>query len=99
MAWTDELLELYGKPPYNTENDAGYNVILDDYVEAVRTLAQFENVPLIDVNRLFLDYAKLEGPSIHDLLPEGMHPNDQGHRIIADELLRLLPELTAAGPR
>ena len=60
LAWTDELRERYGRPPYNTENDARYNVILDDYVES---------------------------------------SNDQGHRIIAEKLLLLPLELTAAGAR
>jgi len=90
LAWTDELRKRYGKPPYNTENDTGFNVILSEYVVAVRALAKSENVPLIDVNRIFLDCAEAEGHSIHDLLLDGMHPNDQGHRLIADALLAML---------
>lgn len=88
LAWTDKLRELYGKLPYDVSSDAGFNVLLNDYVAAVRRVAESEKVTLIDVNAMFEEYAKLPGRSIHDILIDGMHPNTAGHKMIATALLK-----------
>jgi lysophospholipase L1-like esterase len=93
MAWTPELLALYGKPPYDTTSDAGFNLLLEPYVEAVRRVAREENASLIDVNRMFKDHASEAGNSLHDLLTDGMHPNSAAHEIIAGRIAALLQPL------
>jgi len=94
LAWTAQERELYGKPPYDVHDVEGHNVVLKDYVAAVRALAEEENVPLADVYRIFAEYAKHH--SYAQILLDGVHPNDFGHRLIADELLRIIPEVLQA---
>jgi lysophospholipase L1-like esterase len=87
-AWTAQERELYGKPPYNPGDPDGHNVVLKDYVNAVRAVAHDEQTSLLDVFKIFQDYAG--GNSLQDLLLDGVHPNDLGHRIIADGVLQIL---------
>lgn len=89
LAWTPELRQRYGKPPYDPDVPEGFNTVLESYAERVRTIARSEDVPLVDVDRLFRDYAKMG--SIHEILLDGMHPNDLGHRLIANALLEAMP--------
>lgn len=85
--WTPKLKELYGKPPYDVADPFGMNVSLRKHCESVRKVAKAEGVPLVDVFRAFEDYDKVEGQCVDDLFLDGMHPNDKGHRIIADLLI------------
>jgi len=96
LAWTDELRNLYGKPPYDTTSDAGFNILLDRYVKAARQVAAEENAPLIDVNRMYKDYATGPGLSLSVLLLDGMHPNSAAHEKIAEEIAILLKPLLPA---
>lgn len=89
-AWTDELKRLYGKPPFDPNDPDGYNILVRQYAAVVRSVAESEKVPLIDVYRIFDDYAGPDKNRLHNLLLDGMHPNDAGHRIIADQLMRIL---------
>lgn len=88
LRWTDKLKRLYGKPPYQSDDPDGFNVLLSKYADAVRQIAASESVPLVDVDRLFRRYGCQEGQSVDDLLLDGMHPNAQGHRIVADAILK-----------
>ncbi len=77
MAWTPRLKELYGRAPYDTGNDDGFNVLLDLYSDVMRGIAVRERVPLVDA-------ALLVGKE--DLL-DGMHPSSGGHGKVAEALL------------
>ncbi len=90
MRWTKQLREMYGQPPYQTDVDDGFNVVLRKYARIVRQVAQQESVPLIDVYERFTDFGNQVDTSVDDLLLDGMHPNDRGHRLIADELIPVL---------
>lgn len=94
LHWTPPLRQRYGRPPYVTETDDGFNLLLRDYAAAVRDIAKQHNVPLVDVDRAFRDYTRQPGQSLADLLLDGMHPNAQGHRMIADLLIRELQKET-----
>jgi lysophospholipase L1-like esterase len=83
VSWTSDLVRLYGKPPYEPENPDGWNVLLKQYAQAVREIAEKENVRLVDVDGLFRRYASQPGHRPGDLLQDGMHPNDEGHELIA----------------
>ena len=93
MRWTPALVKLYGKPPYLPADPDGLNVTLSPYAAAVRALAKKRKLPLIDVHNVFQAYGQKPGQSVDDLLLDGMHPNDQGQRLVADllipEILRL----------
>lgn len=96
MHWTEKLKDLYAGPPYHDQSpyDAtdplGFNATLVDYVQVVREVAEQEEVTLVDLHRQFMDYHNVEGQSLNDLLLDGMHPNDKGHRMIADALLPVI---------
>ena len=61
---------------------------LEDYVNAILMICQNNNVPVIDLFKINpLD------PTDMDIVPDGLHPNDKGHaimaQVIAEELLKL----------
>lgn len=70
----------------NTPNVNGY--ILKDYVDSIIKVTEKYNIPVID---LFV--SNIFNPDDENLLPDGLHPNDAGHKImadyIADELLKI----------
>ncbi|HEU0007770.1 MAG TPA: GDSL-type esterase/lipase family protein, partial [Terriglobia bacterium] len=73
------------KPPYHPEDPEGMNWLLHAYAAAIRELALEESVTLVDVDVAFRDYARGYG-SLDDLLLDGMHPTQQGHRFRAEIL-------------
>jgi len=96
LRWTPKMLTLYGKPPYLPAEPNGFNIKLQEYAEAVRQIAKSEDVLLIDIYRSFKHYGETEGNSVDDLLLDGIHPNEHGHRIAADLLIaKLLKQKTA----
>lgn len=92
LRWTAKLRSLYGKPPYAPDAPDGFSVLLESYAEAVRVVAKQTDTPLIDVYAAFPAHAAASHRSVDDLLLDGMHPNERGHRLVAD-LLR--PQLAA----
>lgn len=77
LAWTDKLRVMYGKPPYKPDSADGFNVLLDVYSDVVRGIAQREKIPLIDAAEAVPLTA----------LADGMHPDSDGHRAVANLLL------------
>ena len=88
MCWTQKLKETYGKPPYLPDDPDGFNITLREYAEAVRQIAEKHKIPLVDVYEAYSAYGKVEQQSVNDLLLDGMHPNEKGHRIVADLLIK-----------
>jgi lysophospholipase L1-like esterase len=87
ILWTKENLEYYGKTPYHPDDRMGFNVLLKDYAQVVRNISQSEQVNLIDVYNLYLAYDQGADQHMEDLLLDGMHPNESGHRFVADALI------------
>ncbi len=93
LRWTPLMLEYYGQPPYDPNDPWGYNVVLTDYAQAVREVAALQNVLLIDVYSACIEYDQAAGQSVDDLLLDGVHPNEAGHRMVADMLeAQIVPE-------
>lgn len=90
LRWTPKMRELYGKPPYLPNETNGFNTQLEAYAEAIRHIAGTENVPLVDVYRSFEQVGMTEGQSVDDLLLDGIHPNERGHRLVAEQLIAVL---------
>jgi len=88
--WTPELLNKYGKDPYDVSDPWGFNLKNAEYAESVRRIAGEQRVPLLDVYRHYLDYDAIEGRDAEDLLLDGMHPNEKGHRMVADFLAAVI---------
>ena len=91
LRWSAKTKRLYGRPPYDPEAPDGFEGILPTYRAAMRQIAKQEEVPLVDVFAAFEDYGKQKGRSLDDLLLDGMHPNDEGHQIVAE---LLMPQIT-----
>jgi lysophospholipase L1-like esterase len=91
MRWGPEsIIERYGRPPYNPDDELGFTLILVHYAEVVRKIAAEEKVPLIDVYALYGEWERLNGGSCKQLMSDGMHPNTAGHRLVADALEPLI---------
>jgi len=82
-----------------TEDDGLYNEqdgrrggILLDYVDAIIEVAAFYGLPVVDMFRTCPIQPRVESRRIA-LMPDGVHPNDAGHRIIADRLISAMKEL------
>ncbi len=98
IRWTDKLKELYGKPPYDRDDDRGFTVVLASYAEAVRRVAASMQVPLVDVYALYDDWERKSGRSCDSLLLDGMHPGPAGQELVANALVPVLSELLARTP-
>ncbi len=90
MRWTKKLKEMYGKPPYDPDNELGFNVMLDKYVAMMKKVAKNEKVTLLDINRAYYDYARNNAIKLDDMFLDGMHPNNTGHKLVAEKLLKEL---------
>jgi lysophospholipase L1-like esterase len=90
MRWVPLMKKMYGKPPYKPDDPDGFNIILRDYAEIVRQIAKSEKVPLVDVYAAYEQYAKKPGQTMDSLLLDGVHPNDDGHKLVADMLIETI---------
>ena len=55
-------------------------------MEALRQIAKEKNVQLIDMR---VEFRKTRDPMCKD----GVHPNIEGHKLMADVFVKLLPEI------
>jgi len=63
---------------------------LTQYRKAAKSLAKTNNVYFIDSWKLFYKYTRKDPKSIDSLLPDGTHPNDVGHKLIADAIVKII---------
>ncbi len=94
LRWTPALKEMYGRPPFKPDEADGFNVLLARYGEAARRVAREEGAELIDVQQAFPEQARKQGVSMDAFLLDGMHPNDEGHRIVANLLRERIRAMT-----
>lgn len=66
----------------------GLNYIVDEYAHIMRNVATARDAALIDVHRAFS-----ARPETEDFIPDGIHPDSRGHRLIADVYLTALSDL------
>jgi sialidase-1 len=97
IRWVEKTRQLYGHSPYDPNDPDGFNPLLKNYAAAVREIATAEDVELIDVYAQFESYDERVGQSIDDLLLDGMHPNEAGHRLVAELLMEKIPGLLTSG--
>ena len=65
---------------------------LKQYVDIIREVAEFYSLPVLDLYAV--SGLQPEVPEIREMyMPDGLHPNDKGHIIIADKLRKFLEAL------
>lgn len=88
LRWHSKTRELYGKPPYQPDAEDGFeSSTLIAYNQAVRALAKELGLPLVDVHAAYPAYAAKKQTTIAAMLPDGMHPGDLGHELVAELLV------------
>ncbi|MEO6070705.1 MAG: GDSL-type esterase/lipase family protein [Chitinophagaceae bacterium] len=66
---------------------------LNKYAALIRTIAKNNNYPLIDMRKLFLEYNLKYNTENKDrgiLTTDGVHLNDKGNELVAEEMMRVL---------
>lgn len=61
----------------------------EEYMEALRQIAKEKNVQLIDMR---VEFRKTSDP-MSLMCKDGVHPNLEGHKLMADVFVKLLPEI------
>lgn len=97
LIWTDKLIPLYGKPPYDTNTRDGFNFMLAKYTDVLRKISAEKSIPFIDVTAAFDKYIEKNKIDINELFLDGMHPNDDGQKIIAGLLIKELEKTEKDG--
>jgi lysophospholipase L1-like esterase len=88
IRWAPRMREMYGKPPYHAEAEDGFDALhLAGYNDALRKLAEELQMPLVDIRAAYPAYAARNKTTVDGLLLDGVHPNDLGHRLVAQLLV------------
>lgn len=97
LAWSDTTRKLYGKAPYDASDDGGFNVLLRGYAQAVRDVAREEGVLSVDLFDVFSRSVMKRHPAGAKALetdlvlcPDGMHPGEEGQRLMAEAVMEAL---------
>lgn len=64
-------------------------VLLLDYVNRIRRVAKAYDLPLLDL----YETSAIKKDTLSRLTTDGLHPNDEGHKILADEIGEFLKTL------
>ncbi len=91
--WSEEILDRYGREPYDITDPWGFNQLNTLYAESVRQVGRRHDVPVVDIYRCYEEYDTVSDQSADDLLLDGLHPNSAGHQIVADLLASAIGEL------
>jgi lysophospholipase L1-like esterase len=83
MVLVDGLKPYYGGEPYTSN---GFNFMLDQFIEAACKLMEEEKIKVVHINRVFKELTGNDETKLVELLPDGMHPNTEGQKIIFREL-------------
>jgi len=83
LYWTPDLRNRFGKAPYDIDDRFGLNLFNGEYAASVRRIAAERELPLIDIYQHYVDHDEKNAQSADRLLLDGMHPNDEGHKITA----------------
>lgn len=78
--------------PYGDSSKTTPSGTLEEYVEILRSVARRFELPLLDLYNLSAVDTRIKGV-IEKYIPDGLHPNDAGHKLLADEIAQFLTDL------
>lgn len=84
--------------PVGKKNRGFHTRRLRKYKRAVRQLARHKNIPLINTWKLFARYVHARHEHMDALLLDGVHPDDEGHQIIASAIAPIIMDWAARQP-
>lgn len=84
--------EYVPQPRASRDGSVTQTTILRDYVDILRRAAEFYSLPVCDLYAAGTICPELEAHRIA-FCPDGLHPNDAGHEIIASRLASVLKSL------
>lgn len=61
-----------------------------DSVTAQTDIANYYGIPLIKAGNSLLAQTAVTSLTMHDLIPDGLHPNDSGHKIYAESVIKYI---------
>lgn len=86
---TIKTIKNYGKDliimaciPASIANETTFRVHMEDVHNALRNISCENKIPFISVYNLFIDYCSNKGIKIDTLLSDGMHPNNEGYKVM-----------------
>lgn len=68
--------------PASIENEKTFRVHMEDVHNALRNISCENKIPFISVYNLFIDYCSNKGIKIDTLLSDGLHPNNEGYKVM-----------------
>lgn len=68
--------------PASIENEKTFRVHMEDVHNALRNISCENKIPFISVYNLFIDYCSNKGIKIDTLLSDGLHPNNEGYKVL-----------------
>jgi lysophospholipase L1-like esterase len=80
------------KTDFTNEQDGDLN----KYCNIIRGIATKNNLPLVDLRKIFLEYNLKNNPANKDrgiLTKDGVHLNDIGNQLVADEMWRMISKI------
>lgn len=89
MNATIKTIKNYGKDliimssiPASIANEKTFRVHMEDVHNALRNISCENKIPFISVYNLFIDYCSNKGIKIDTLLSDGLHPNNEGYKVM-----------------
>ncbi|MFW6107381.1 MAG: SGNH/GDSL hydrolase family protein [bacterium] len=83
----------YGLKDLPAYREHGLNYLVERYAAVIRRLAREQGLPLADVYQAFQGH-----PERDAFIPDGIHPDPRGQRLIADTVLPVLERELSASP-
>jgi lysophospholipase L1-like esterase len=68
--------------PASIANEKTFRVHMEDVHNALRNISCENKIPFISVYNLFIDYCSNKGIKIDTLLSDGLHPNNEGYKVM-----------------
>lgn len=87
ILWKDHFKSKFFKSPYAINSRLGLSNNLSNYAEIIRKIALEEQVGLIDIFNEEIKFDKTSDNALDAFLPDGLHPNTEGHKFIANLII------------